>query len=89
MSASDQSVVMQFVEKWPRGTGIQWWDECRSELNAIIEAYNQWQIDGMSPDGKQKVLNLIEYGKQILGTKDGGGGYHQQLVEMQTFVESA
>ena len=40
------NTTYKFEDKWDEDTGIGWWDECRKELNKIIDFYNQWQIEG-------------------------------------------
>lgn len=52
----------KFEKYWPTDTGIGWWDESRTELNKIITAYNDWQIqDDFEEKASKKVLALIEY----------------------------
>jgi len=80
------NTTYKFEEKWDENTGIGWWDECRKELNKIIDFYNQWQIEGFPDDQVTKLRALIEYGKQTIGSMDGGSGYMEKLVEMEDFV---
>lgn len=79
----------KFEEKWDENTGIGWWDECRKELNQIIDVYNHWQMeDNFSEEKSKLVLAKIEYGKQTIGSRDGGSGYWDTLDEMEKFVKS-
>ena len=79
-------IKYKFQKKWDEDTPIAWWNECRSELNKIIDFYNQWQIEGFPDDQTTKLRALIEYGKQTIGSRDGGSGYMDTLVEMEDFV---
>ena len=79
----------KFIKKWDENTSIDWWNECRKELNKIIDCYNNWQIeDDFSEEKAKIVLAKIEYGKQTIGSRDGGGGYWDELDEMEKFVKS-
>jgi len=54
----------------------------RMELNKIIEAYNNWQIeDDRDVNKSKKVLVLIEYGKQTLPDD-----YHEELKGMEDYI---
>lgn len=65
-----------------------WQRRSRIELNKIIEVYNQWQIEDDFDKHKSKfVLAKIEYGKQTIGSQDGGSGYLECLLEMENFVK--
>lgn len=78
-----------FKKYWNENTGIGWWDECRKELNQIIICYNNWQMqDDFSEEKAKFVLAKIEYGKQTIGSRDGGSGYWDELDEMEQFVKS-
>ena len=78
----------KFVKKWDENTNIDWWKECRIELNKIIDIYNTWQMeDDFDKDKSKLVLAKIEYGKQTIGSKDGGSGYWDELDEMEKFVK--
>lgn len=76
-----------FKQKWDEDVPIDWWKESRIELNKIIDAYNYWQIEGFSRDKAIQILGFIEYGKQTIGSKDGGSGYLEELEDMERFVE--
>lgn len=79
----------KFVKKWNEDTNITWWKECRIELNKIIECYNTWQIDDDFNAEKSKIiLAKIEYGKQTIGSIDGGSGYMEELEDMEEFIRS-
>lgn len=79
----------RFVKKWDEDTNITWWKECRIELNKIIECYNDWQITDDFDENRAKfVLAKIEYGKQTIGSRDGGSGYMEELEQMEEFVRS-
>lgn len=80
------NIKYKFQNKWDENTSITWWNECRSELNKIIDFYNQWQIEGFPDDQTTKLRALIEYSKQTIGSRDGGSGYMETLVEMEDFV---
>lgn len=80
----------RFVQRWDDNTSIVWWNECRKELNKIIDVYNEWQIEhDFDAERSRFVLAKIEYGKQTIGARDGGGGYFDALDEMEKFVISA
>jgi len=79
----------KFVKKWDEDTNITWWKECRIELNKIIECYNTWQMeDDFDIEKSKLVLAKIEYGKQTIGSRDGGSGYMEELEKMEEFVKS-
>jgi hypothetical protein len=79
----------KFIKKWDENTDIDWWRKSRIELNKIIDLYNNWQIEDDFNDDKAKlVLAKIEYGKQTIGSQDGGSGYWDELDEMEKFVKS-
>ena len=68
-------------------TLISWWRTSRIELNKIIDAYNNWQMeDDFNKDKSKLLLSKIEYGKQTIGSQDGGNGYWRELDEMEKFV---
>lgn len=78
----------RFVGKWDENCDIQWRKECRIELNKIIKKYNKWQYKHDFDRKKAlKLLTLIEYGKQTIGSRNGGSGYLEQLLDMEKFVE--
>jgi len=79
----------KFIKKWDENTDIDWWRKSRIELNKIIDLFNNWQIEDDFNDDKAKlVLAKIEYGKQTIGSQDGGSGYWDELDEMEKFVKS-
>lgn len=64
--------MYKFKQKWDENTDITWWKTCRIELNNIIEAYNNWQMeDDFDKDKSKLLLAKIEYGKQTIGSRDG------------------
>jgi len=64
-------------------------ERCRIELNKIIECYNTWQMeDDFDIEKSKLVLAKIEYGKQTIGSRDGGSGYMEELEKMEEFVKS-
>lgn len=75
-----------FVEEWPTDSPIGWWNEGRAKLNKIISAYNQWQIDGFDKEEAVKLQAQIICGLQTFATRDGGGGWADELRKMQEFV---
>ena len=77
-----------FVSEWPTGTGIDWWDAGRTELNVIIKAYNQWQIDGFDAEEAVRLRAQIICGVQTFASRDGGGGWRDELEGMLQSVES-
>lgn len=78
-----------FVKKWDEDIEISWWKSSRIELNKIIEDYNNWQIcDDFDTDKAKILLAKIEYGKQTIGSQDGGSGYLEELENMEKFVLS-
>jgi hypothetical protein len=80
--------MYKFVQKWDEDVEISWWKESRIELNKIIEAYNNWQIYGNCDiEGSRVILAMIEYGKQTIGSQDGGSGYWSELDGMEKFVK--
>lgn len=77
----------KFKAKWDENTDIAWWRTSRMELNKIINFYNQWQQeDNFDVTKARLLLSKIEYGKQTIGSQDGGGGYMEALEEMEQFV---
>lgn len=78
----------RFKHKWNEDTNINWWKESRIELNKIIDIYNYWQINGFNEDEVEKLLAYIEYGKQTIGSQDGGSGYLEELEDMEEFVKN-
>ena len=79
----------KFKSKWDETSPIDWCNECRKELNKIIDCYNTWQMeDNFSEEKAKLVLAKIEYGKQTIGQRDGGSGYWDELDEMEQFVKS-
>ncbi len=79
----------KFKSKWDETSPIGWWNECRKELNKIIDCYNTWQMEhNFSEEKSKEVLVKIEYGKQTIGSRDGGSGYWDELDEMEQFVKS-
>ena len=76
----------KFISKWSENTDIKWWNEARRELNIIITAYNQWQIDGFKEEELERLRALFEYGKQTIGSMDGGSRYFEAIEEMEEFV---
>lgn len=76
----------KFKTKWDENTDISWWKLSRIELNKIIDAYNNWQIEGFQKDVTQVVFAKIQYGKQTIGSQNGGSGYLEELEEMEDFV---
>ena len=79
-----------FKNKWYLTTEIDWWNECRKELNEIIDCYNNWQKeDNFSEEKSVLLLAKIEYGKQTIGSRDGGSEYWNDLDEMEKFVKAS
>ena len=78
----------RFEEAWPANTGIGWWDESRTKLNTIIDAYNQWQLDGFDEGASERVRAKIIFGIQTFAEEDGGSNYRELLEKMLTFVEA-
>ena len=77
----------KFKKKWDESINVNWMKESRIEINKIIDAYNYWQIEDDFNKGKALfVLTKIKYGKQIIGTQDGGDDYWDELDEMEQFV---
>ena len=72
---------------WDVKTDIDWWNTSRKKLNKIIDAYNNWQINGFDIDKSKKLLSKITYGKETIGSQDGGSGYWDELNEMENFVK--
>ena len=82
-------MIYKFKTKWDENTDISWWKSSRIELNKIIDIYNTWQMeDNFDKDKAKLVLDKIEYGKQTIGSQDGGSGYWDELDEMENFVKS-
>jgi len=76
----------KFKEKWNEDVEIDWWRKSRIQLNSIINVHNTWQMEGCPEDKSELVLIVIEYGKQTIGSQDGGSGYWDELDDMETFV---
>lgn len=80
----------KFVKKWNEDTDIGWWKKSRIELNKIIEDYNNWQIEDDFDISRSKIiLAKIEYGKQTIGSQDGGSGYLEELNQMEQFIKQS
>jgi hypothetical protein len=77
----------RFVDTWPTDTGVDWWNECRTKLNVVIDAYNEWQVDGFPVERRQRVVAMIRLGLQTIGQRDGGSSYREELEGMLAFVE--
>jgi hypothetical protein len=78
----------RFVKKWNENVDVKWWKESRIELNKIIQEFNDWQIeDDLDPKKIKKLLAKIEYGKQTIGSQDGGSGYMNELRYMEEYVK--
>ena len=78
----------RFVKKWNENVDVKWWKESRIELNKIIQEFNDWQVeDDFDPKKTKKLLAKIEYGKQTIGSQDGGSGYMDELRYMEEFVK--
>lgn len=76
-----------FVEEWDTNSPIDWWNEGRTKLNAIIKPYNQWQIDGFDIEQAKKLRAQIIYGIQTFATRDGGEAWLEELQKMLELVE--
>lgn len=80
----------KFKIKWDEDTDITWWKTSRIELNKIISEYNAWQIDhDFDMSLVKPLLAKIEYGKQTIGSRDGGSGYWDELDEMEKFIKES
>lgn len=78
----------KFKNKWDEDTPINRWKKSRIELNKIIDVYNDWQIhDNFNKEKSITVLAMIEYGKQTIGSQDGGSGYWDELDDMEQFIK--
>jgi hypothetical protein len=79
----------KFLKKWNEDTSITWQKNSRIELNYIIDHYNKWQMedDFDSKQGKLLLAKII-YGKQTIGSLDGGSGYMDELNQMEEFVNN-
>lgn len=44
--------------------------------------------DDFDIEKSKLVLAKIEYGKQTIGSRDGGSGYMEELEKMEEFVKS-
>lgn len=65
--------MYKFKSRWSEDVSIGWCKTNRVEFNKIIDAYNNWQIeDNFDKEKAQIVLAKIEYGKQTIGSFDGG-----------------
>lgn len=73
----------KFITKRDEDTDIEWRRKNRIELNRIIDAYNNWQIeDNRNLNKIERVLALIEYGKQTLPDD-----YHEELNDMKKYID--
>lgn len=79
----------RFVKEWNESdTTISWQIDARKILNKIIRKYNKWQYKhNFHPLKGMDLLVKIEFGKQVIGTMDGGSGYLEELEGMEMFVE--
>lgn len=79
---------MKFVDRWPTDSTVEWRKEGRAGLNKVIDEYNDWQVEGCENARGQRLLRLIEKGKQTFGDRDGGGGWLEELLDMETYVKA-
>lgn len=56
------------------------WEDIKEEMLS--------QIDGKDKDNAKDVLANIEYGKQTIGSQDGGDTYMLELLDMEKFIKS-
>lgn len=77
---------MQFEKLWSLDTPINWQLESRKVLNKIIKSYNKYLTNHRPYEKKEKLLLKIEYGKQTIGSIDGGSGYLETLERMERNV---
>lgn len=81
-----QNPKYKFVTEWDTNISVPHWVKDRQALNKIINAYNEWQIDGFKCNKQQKVLALIEFGYQTFAVDNEG--YLNILEPMEAFVRS-
>ncbi len=74
--------VYRFVQLWSMDTEIGWHWVGRKELNAIIQVFNGWQIDGFDIEKGKRVKAIIRYGMQTFATVDGGSDWYEELLAM-------
>jgi hypothetical protein len=76
------------VEPWDENTNIDWQRKCRKRLNKVISKFNKWQVEkNFDVYYGMKVLRHIEAEKQGVGSRDGGSGYLEVLLDMEQFVK--
>jgi len=77
----------QLLEEWPTNTQIGWWNVSRGKLNKVIRKYNKWQLKkDFEVAYGIRLLAVIRHAKDTFGSQDGGGGYLEELVKMESFV---
>ena len=80
---------IQLIEEWPTNTRIAWWNDCRKKLNKVIRKYNKWQLKrDFDVAYGTELLALVRHGKNTIGSRDGGGGYKEELVRMEMHILS-
>jgi hypothetical protein len=77
-----------FVEEWATDTPIDWWNAGRIQLNKVIRAFNEWQVEGCDIKEARKLRAKIILGMQTFGRRDGGSAWLDELTGMHAFVEA-
>lgn len=81
---------MEHIEEWNENVGISWWKESRIQLNKVIRKYNKW-VDKHTENKVKtaKLLTKIEkHLKMDYCNQDGGSGYKEELLNIQSIVKS-
>lgn len=76
----------KYFTKWPENTPIDWWNEGRKQLNVIIDKVNAWTLNGAPVEDAALLLRHIDMGLQTFAAQDGGGGWADELREMQQYI---
>lgn len=79
---------IKYFTEWSECTEIEWWNEGRRKLNAIIRMVNKWSIDGCPAKRAERILRHIDMGEQTFAATDGGSGWLKELREMRAYVKS-
>jgi len=77
-------MTYEFQPKLDENTTSAYYNKYNKMLNAIIQIFNEWQVDDRdNPIVISQLKGMIAYGKEVLGTII----YMEILQEMLDFIE--
>jgi hypothetical protein len=77
----------RYFDEWNEDTSIDWWNEGRRKLNAVIRLVNKWTLGGCSSTPVEVIHRHIDMGLQTFAAQDGGSGWAEQLVKLRDYVD--